>query len=282
MRINKFVIALLLLIATFSFLYFENNGVVLTRYLINNHKVPKDFMGFKIIHLSDIHSKVYRNENRRILNTIKKERPDIIVITGDLIDRRNYNEEKSLVLIDELKKVAPIYFVTGNHEAWSGKFASLEEKLIGRGVKVLRNEKDFINRGESEIEVVGIDDPAFHTRGYSESYKDYSVVEEQLSRILPDSENFSILLSHRPELFPLYADKGVDLSFTGHAHGGQVILPLVGGLVAPNQGFFPKYYRGKYEIGDCIMILNAGLGNSIVPQRIFNRPEIVSVTLGRK
>ena len=281
MRKNKKpIIALSIFIIFFLFLYYQNNAVVVTRFSINNEKIPREFKDFKILHLSDVHSKVFGKDNGKLIRLIKGESPDIIVITGDLIDRRHYNEEKAMVLIDGLKEISPIYFVTGNHEAWSGKFPSLEDKLKDRGVRVLRNEKEIIKKGKAQIEIIGLDDPAFNTKGYQESYKDASIVDEKLDMLLEDTKNFTILLSHRPELFPLYAEKDIDLSFTGHAHGGQIIIPFLGGLAAPNQGFLPKYYRGKYEIGDATMIVSAGLGNSIIPQRIFNRPEIISVELG--
>lgn len=278
-KYKNLIIVFSIFVILFVFLYFQNNAVVLTRFFIDNKKLPEEFADFRIIHLSDIHSKVYKKSNQKIIRLIEKERPDIIVITGDLIDRRRYNEEKALMLIDELKNIAPIYFVTGNHEAWSGKFDSLEGKLVNREVKVLRNEKEILKKGQGQIEIIGLDDPAFNTKGYQESYKDYSIIDNNLNLLLEDTESFTILLSHRPEFFPLYAEKGIDLSFTGHAHGGQIIIPFVGGIIAPNQGFFPQYYRGRYEIGDSVMLLNAGLGNSIIPQRIFNRPEIISVKL---
>jgi len=279
-RIKRLIIILCILPVFFYFLYYQNNAVVITRFLINNEKIPREFKGLKIIHLSDVHSKIFGKDNGKLIRMIEGENPDFIVITGDLIDRRHYNEEKSMVLIDGLKDIASIYFVTGNHEAWSGKFSSLEGKLEDRGVKVLRDQKEIIKKGKAQINIVGLDDPAFNTEGYKESYKDMSIVEEKIDTLIEDTDGFTILLSHRPEFFPLYSQKGIDLSFTGHAHGGQVIIPLLGGIIAPNQGFLPEYYRGFYEIGDSVMVVSAGLGNSIIPQRIFNRPEIVSVELG--
>ena len=126
--------------------------------------------------------------------------------------------------------------------------------------------------------ILGLDDPAFNTFNHSEDYMNEGIIKKELIDINND-KRFRILLSHRPELFDLYVDNNIDVAFTGHAHGGQVIIPFIGGIIAPNQGFWPKYYKGMYTKNNTTMILSRGLGNSVIPQRIFNRPEIVSLTL---
>lgn len=177
----------------------------------------------------------------------------------------------------ELVHIAPIYYVTGNHEWRSGKFSSLERKLNHLGVRVMRNSAEEITIATDKIQIIGIDDPAHGNASYAER----AIAEEALSHSIKglDKEDFTILLSHRPEMFSLYSEYEFDLVFSGHAHGGQVRLPFVGGLIAPNQGFFPKYTSGKNSLENTTMIVNRGLGNSIIPLRIFNRPEIVVVTL---
>jgi hypothetical protein len=175
-------------------------------------------------------------------------------------------------LVEEIVKLAPVYYVTGNHEWRSGRFSSLEERLKSSGVKVLRNEAKVITEGSLKIINVGIDDPMFNVdRG----------TEDNLERALggSDEDKFRLLLAHSPELFGLYSDKGVDLIFSGHAHGGQFRIPFIGGLLAPNQGSFPKYSAVKYQQGKSTMIVSRGLGNSLFPQRLFNRPEVMVVRL---
>lgn len=168
--------------------------------------------------------------------------------------------------------------MTGNHEWWSGNFSTLEEKLRNLDVNVLRNTSDEIIIRDEKISIIGIDDPSIG----KESYDEYRIAEEAIktsSQGLEIEDSFKILLSHRPELFSLYKKFDIDLIFSGHAHGGQFRIPFFGGIVAPNQGFLPQYTAGKYTQNISIMIVNRGLGNSIIPQRLFNRPEIVVVTL---
>lgn len=217
---------------------------------------------------------MFGQEQQKLVEKIVEEKPDLIVFTGDLIDYRKYDEIPSLTLMEKLVKIAPTYYVTGNHEWNSGKYDSLEQELLDIGVGVLRNQTVEIKRGHEHIFLSGVDDPAFE-----KNTEDTQLMEKFLTGVDMQSDTFHILLSHRPELFSLYADDGFDLVFTGHAHGGQFRLPLIGGLVAPNQGLFPKYTEGEHQMGQTTMIVSRGLGNSIIPVRIFNRPEIVVVTL---
>lgn len=218
--------------------------------------------------LSDLHSKQFGKDQQRLIHQVKKLNPDIIVFTGDLVDSKKYDEQKSMILMESLVQLAPTYYVTGNHEYWSGKFSSLEAKLKQADVIVLRNEQTLVEVKGETINIMGVDDPTFLAG------------EDELEEILgglKDEEHFNLLLSHRPELFSLY--ENIDLVLTGHAHGGQVRLPFIGGIVAPDQGFMPDYTAGIYKKEATAMIVNRGLGNSIIPQRIFNRPEIVEVVL---
>lgn len=277
---KKVLLVIAVIVLIFQ-LYSQNNSLVMTRHRVLNNKLPDSFNNFKIIHLSDLHSKTFGKDNNKIVNKIIKENPDIIVITGDLIDRRRYNEEKAMLLVEKIKDIAPIYYVTGNHEGWSGKFSSLEKKLNENGVIVLRNESIILRKGYEEISILGVDDPAFSTTGYGEDYKDNKIIEDEIEKI-KKADSFNILLSHRPELFNLYREKAIDLVFSGHAHGGQIIIPFIGGILSPNQGFFPKYYKGLYKESSTTMVVSRGLGNSVFPQRIFNNPEIVCVELVRR
>ncbi|MEA4849164.1 MAG: hypothetical protein VB106_18170 [Clostridiaceae bacterium] len=145
------------------------------------------------------------------------------------------------------------------------------------GAVILRNESTAIEYGGNFIRLLGLDDPDFITKGNATEHA--SMLNITLKSILSKDNEYTILLSHRPELFDLYAANGIDLVLSGHAHGGQVRLPFVGGLVAPNQGLFPKYYEGVYENGQMKMVVSRGLGNSIAPVRINNRPELVVITL---
>ncbi|WHY79890.1 metallophosphoesterase [Neobacillus sp. WH10] len=270
-----FLIGMTLLI---YFFYFQNNSIVTSEYSIRSDKLPQNFNGYKIVQLSDLHSKSFRNNQSNLVKRVKKEKPDLIVFTGDLIDSEKYDEKPSLILMGKLVQVAPVYYVTGNHEWWSGKFNSLEDKLNNIGVQVMRNSAEEITNGTDKIQIIGIDDPA----NLKESYSEKATTEKNIINSLEgleEEDNFQILLAHRPEMFSLYCEYEFDVVFSGHAHGGQFRIPFIGGLIAPDQGLFPKYTSGKYNSLNTTLIVNRGLGNSIIPLRIFNRPEIVLVTL---
>lgn len=265
-------------IALIYFFYFQNNAIETTEYNVRFEDLPNSFDGYKIVQLSDLHSKLFGNDQDQLVKRVGEVAPDLIVFTGDLVDSDKYNEDNSLLLMKQLVDIAPVYFVTGNHEWWSGKFDLLEGKLEDTGVQVMRNTGVKINNGKDSIQIIGIDDPAKIDRNYSEEEITKEVLKSTLKDI-KEAEEFTILLAHRPELFSLYSQFDFDLVFSGHAHGGQFRIPIIGGLVAPNQGLFPEYSSGEYFLENTTMIVSRGLGNSIIPIRLFNRPEIVVLTL---
>ncbi|MBU3191439.1 metallophosphoesterase [Clostridium bowmanii] len=275
---KKSIIFIVVIMSLVCFSYFENNNIVISKYNINSNTLPKAFNNFKIVQISDLHNKVFYKDNNTLVAKIKSQKPDIIVITGDLVDRRYYNEEKAVGLINKIKSIAPIYYVNGNHEGLSTKFASLEKKLKERGVFVLRNKSIFYEVGNEKILISGIDDPVFSTIGQYKVLFNEDIMKRELL-LVNNKKYYNILLSHRTEFFDFYVNNNIDLAFTGHSHGGQFIIPFIGGVFSPGQGFWPKYYKGMYTKDNTTMVVSRGLGNSVIPQRIFNRPEIVSVTL---
>lgn len=292
-KYKKLIFFLIIAIFLILFLWYEDNYVAVSHYDIKSIRLPESFNKFKIVHISDFHNKAFIKKDKGLIARIKAERPDMIVVTGDLIDRRRYDEEKAMLLINGIKGIAPIYYVPGNHEALSGKYESLRENLIKNGVILLENKSVNIERKNESISVMGVKDPAFIAKKNSNNInnKNYEIVKGEIEKIVKTdkalkynekhTKNFKILLSHRCELMELYAKEDIDIVFTGHAHGGQIYIPFIGGIMAPNQGFFPKYYKGIYNKGNTTMAVSRGLGNSLAPLRIFNRPEIVSVTLSR-
>ncbi len=209
------------------------------------------------------------------MEMVRELDPDIIVDTGDLIDSFPSDDRPALSLMKSLVKIAPVYYVTGNHEWTSGRFTPLEEKLLAAGVTVLRDEWVEISSdiGEERIVIIGIDDPTAHP-----SLEEFKRNLVQLVEKIPDG-GFTILLSHKPELFDLYVSLGLNLVLSGHTHGGQIRLPFVGGLLAPDQGVFPRYAAGLYYNHTTRMVVSRGIGNSIIPQRLFNHPEVIVITL---
>ena len=257
-----------------------NNQIKFTEYIITSSKVPESFTCFEIAQVSDLHNTEFGEENTKLLELLSEIEPHIIVLTGDLIDSRHTDIEIALDFAGKATQIAPVYYVSGNHEARVPEYEELKMGLAEAGVTVLENQKVQITRDGESITLMGIQDPSFRT---DYLFGDAEVVSKQaISELQNESDGFTVLLSHRPELFELYVDTGVDLVFSGHAHGGQFRLPFIGGLVAPNQGFFPKYDAGLFKKENTTMIVSRGLGNSIIPFRINNSPEIVVAELRKQ
>jgi predicted MPP superfamily phosphohydrolase len=284
MKLKKLIKYFVFLIIAVLFLYYQNNSIVVSNINLEFDKLSQGLEGLRLVQISDLHNKEFGKNQNRLAAKIKKADPELILITGDIIDSKKYDEKPALELIDEISKIAPVYYVTGNHEFLSGKFNSLEKKLQERGVRILRDSGESIERGRDSLEIIGVDDPALKLDTQYQYQGESKILLEKLQKALEGSEegSFKILLSHRPELVSVYAEKNIDLTFTGHAHGGQFRFPFVGGIIAPNQGLLPKYTSGSYKEGNSVMIVNRGLGNSIIPQRIFNRPEIIAVKLNKR
>ena len=244
---------------------------------IKNNRIPSGFSGFRIAQISDLHNAEFGKENEKLLSILKKCEPDIIVITGDLIDSRRTDIETGISLSKKATGIAPTYYVAGNHEARIDEYEELITGLEKAGVQILNNETVLLESSGDNIVIAGMEDSSFVTDylfGDSET-----VTKEVLSELISREDCYTVLLSHRPELFETYVECKADLVFSGHVHGGQFRLPFLGGVVAPNQGLFPQYDAGVYTKEGTDMIVSRGLGNSIIPVRINNRPEIVVVEL---
>lgn len=271
------VVMICIVMGLFAFCKWQNNGIVMHEITYKNEDIPKAFEGYRILQISDLHNKVFGSGQEKLLAKIKKAQPDIIVVTGDLIDAYHTDMDVAMTLIDGATAIAPVYYVSGNHEAWSGLYDKVKAQLEKHGAVVLDNEKALIAQKEEAIELIGLADPSVTNADWFEyGVSDMAQVLDELTK---ESNNFKILLSHRPELFDIYASSSVDLVFSGHAHGGQVRLPFIGGLIAPDQGLFPKLTEGMHTSGHTSMVISRGLGNSIIPLRLFNRPELIVVTL---
>ena len=253
-----------------------NSALMVNEIKITNDKIPQSFEGFRIAQVSDLHNAELGKDNNKLIEKLNECEPDIIVLTGDLIDSNHTNLEVALSFARKAVKIAPCYFVTGNHEAWVGsQYEELKTSLENAGVTVLQDEAIELNYGDECIQLIGLNDPDFSER---DSFLSESILETKLSQV-NISNGFTILLSHRPEHFNVYQNKNIDLVLSGHAHGGQFRLPFLGGVIAPNQGLFPKYDAGIYTENGTTMIVSRGIGNSIIPVRINNRPEIIIIEL---
>lgn len=270
------ILVVLLILIMVSWLIWGNLSVETNKLTVTSKDLPEAFDNFSIAHTSDLHNAEYGKNNEKLIDILKAESPNIIAITGDLIDSNHTNLEVALSFAQQAVKIAPCYFVTGNHEAWVGpQYEELKTSLENAGVTVLQDEAIELNYGDECIQLIGLNDPDFSER---DSFLSESILETKLSQV-NISNGFTILLSHRPEHFNVYQNKNIDLVLSGHAHGGQFRLPFLGGVIAPNQGLFPKYDAGIYTENGTTMIVSRGIGNSIIPVRINNRPEIIIIEL---
>lgn len=269
--LRVFGVILILIAALIAWAAIDSRNIDVTRFTVSG--APEPFSGFKIVQISDLHNAEFGTDNQKLIDILKSEAPDAIVITGDLIDARRTNTEIAESFARRCMEIADCYYVPGNHEArLGGTYDAFESALIADGVNVLRNGSVRIRKEMDAIRIIGVDDPAFAKA--SDAITNLDAALEALS-----SDDFTILLAHRPELIDEYSKWGIDLVLSGHAHGGQIRLPGIGGLYAPGQGFFPRYTSGNYTVGDTEMIVSRGIGNSAFPLRVNDRPEVVIVTL---
>ncbi len=274
-----FSVVTVFLLTLILWIVWGNRALQLNTYSVSSETLPKAFDGYRIAHVSDLHNAEMGENNEQLLALLKEAKPDMIAMTGDLIDSRHTNVGIALQLAEKAMQIAPCYYVTGNHEARVSEYDDLKNGLTELGVTVLEDARLSLEHNSEILTIVGINDPSFKTDYLFGN--DASVTETQLQKLINENDGFTVLLSHRPEQFEVYADNNVDLALSGHAHGGQFRLPFIGGLVAPNQGLFPEYDAGLYTYGSTTMIVSRGIGNSIFPFRFNNRPEVVLIELQR-
>lgn len=250
----------------------ENENLGVTEYKISSEEIPQSFSGFRIAQISDLHNAELGKNNKKIIDAVKKSNVDIIVITGDFFDSRNTDIGICLSLTEELVKIAPVYYINGNQEPRViDKYTTMIIEFKKLGVKVLENETVFITKNGEKITISGL---------YDVGYLMKRDIDKQLSSFSVDKEYYNILLAHRPDFFKKYHD--YDLIITGHAHGGQIRIPFIGGLFVPDQGFFPEYDSGVYKNSTSTMVVSRGIGNSAFPIRVNNNPEVVIIELESK
>lgn len=278
-KIIVLAVVAVILLAVVIWTAWDNTALELNTYTISSDRLPEAFDGYRIAHVSDLHNTEMGKDNKKLITMLRESKPDIICITGDIIDSRHTDIEIAMRFVKAAMEIAPCYYVTGNHEARVSEYDELKTGMEAVGVVILEDEKTEVGLVNSAITLIGVNDPSYQTDylfGDAET-----VMLEKLCELHSDEDGFTVLLSHRPELFEVYADNNMDLVLSGHAHGGQFRLPFVGGLVAPNQGLFPKYDAGLYTEENTNMIVSRGIGNSILPFRFNNRPEVILIVLQR-
>ena len=254
-----------------AYLFWGNNSLSVGEYTVSPRNLPQSFDGFRVVQISDLHNKSFGG---RLVKKIRGLAPDIIVITGDIIDSYHTDPDIALDFAEKAAEIAPVYYVTGNHESRLEIYPEFRKSLETVGVTVLDCKGVTLEKDGEEIFLAGMEELTF----FGGTVLDEKTAEftERLSALAAEKgERTGILLSHRPEIFDAYVQSGFDVVFTGHAHGGQIRLPFVGGILTPNQGLFPEYDAGVFERDGTSMIISRGLGNSLFPFRIGNRPEVV-------
>lgn len=281
-----------IVLGTTLFLKNETEKLEITKHEVENNKIPKDFDGFKIIQISDLHNKSFGKNNEKLLKKVEDEKPDIVVITGDLVEGDNNKYHVALNLVEELTKKYEVYYIVGNHEQkslikkYKEEYKEYFKELEKKPIINLHNDKVCLNKGNSCINLFGFIVPLDYYPYFFKNYKnrkkdlENNLICDSLGEI--DKENYNIMLAHTPFFFEDYEQYGVDLVLSGHVHGGIIRIPGIGGVLSPNREFFPKYDFGKYEKNNTTMLLSKGLGGSKVLIRFNCKPEIVSIVLKSK
>ena len=260
----------LFLLGVLSYLMF-NQRISISRYTISNSNITSDFANYKIVHLSDLHYKYFKNNE--LVKAIKSENPNLIVMTGDMIDKNNTDYSNTEQLFKSIVSLAPVYCVSGNHEVASNSIKDNMSALYTKyKITELNNQSVQITKGNSSITLYGIR----YTGSNSEANYN-KLLEERLEPA--DTDCFSILLNHRADTFDSISQYGYSLVLSGHSHGGIIRIPFIGGLLGNDGAFFPKYDAGAFKKHGSVMIASRGLGKSNWIPRTFNRPDLVSITL---
>lgn len=275
-------IIIILVFIIIMFCYYENNVFDITNISIRCNVNEK----IRVVHISDLHSKQFGKNNNRLNKVIMSQKPDVIFATGDMIDSSLKDMDKTINFLVELNKVIPVVYIPGNNEMRTEKIEEILKKLGDGNVIVLNNQIKELYLNKNKVYILGLaerkqDEGGIFYNKINSKYL-YSNCEELFEK-LERGDGTKIVLSHYPENFKAvgeysYSKYNFDIMFSGHAHGGQFILPFIGGLFAPGQGILPKYYKGLHGERSKLVI-SRGLGNSGFPLRLFNRPEIVVIDL---
>lgn len=270
----KIVIGIIAALLLGFIIYGLYNPLSISQVTVSSDKIDNPI---RIALISDLHSCKYGDSQMELISAIESQDPDLICLSGDIFDDK-ISDDNTETFLEGISEKYPCYYVTGNHECRSGTTAFQKKMSILEkcGVTRLSNESAEIEVNGQKLYICGVEDPKYSL--YENEYH-ISNALFSIKNALPDNV-FTLLLSHRPEYFSLYTDYGYDLTLCGHAHGGQWRIPgiLNHGLLAPDQGFFPKYTTGEYISGASTMVVSRGLAkeSTIVP-RFYNKPEIVII-----
>ncbi len=242
-----------------------------TEYTVYSPELPAEFVGYRIVQLSDLHAKEFGKNNARLVELIAQQQPDMIALTGDFIDSKD-DLPVLATLIEQLSEISPVYFSPGNNDRVSGSSKAVRETVINSGGTYLGNEYLEVTRGNASIIIAGVEDPS--TRGKLPAPDQFM---EEVAQTHPNK--YTVLLAHRYFFPDRYPDLPCQIILSGHCHGGVIRLPFLGGVLSPDKVFFPKYDAGLFESGSYTMVVSRGLGNTHHIPRFLNNPEVLVLTL---
>lgn len=280
------IIFLIILIFVIIESIIEIRQLKITNYDIKNSKLPKEFIGYKLIVLADIHNCFYNS--KKIIEIIKEEKPNGVILAGDMLvygDNQTINNMKSLELIKEISNYSDVYYAPGNHEMGymmkkNHEWIDYEKCLINNDIDniyYLDNKVIDITRNKSSIKIYGL----HLTDGYYKRIIKQPLDKDVINKLLNESETdkFNILIAHNPDYFKEYCNWGADLVISGHNHGGLINLPILGGVISPRLRIFPKYDSGLFYENDCVLVLSSGIGAHTLKIRVNNKPELIIIKL---
>lgn len=281
------IVAIVLVLAVVLLLLFcmyYNEALQCEYYTIEDKQLPRAFQGTKIVMLADLHEHEFGEKNRKLLEKIKLQHPDYIMIAGDLLIKGEcLHAEQMLSFLKQLVTICPVYYAPGNHEEYlervCGKqvFGAYLAKIKKIGVTYLANQSAYLVKGEDQIRVTGLHlQKEYFTKFYEPVTFEIDHLEELIGK---KQKEYELLIAHNPNYLPIYAKWGANVVLSGHVHGGVVILPWVGGIISTTFQLFPKYDFGMFEEGNTKMVLSRGLGVHTIKLRLFNKPEISVISL---
>lgn len=275
------ILLIVVVILIIVLIYWSNYGISVSRYPVSSARIPAGFEGCRIVQLSDLHSSSIGRNNSRLMEAVDGEEPDYVVMTGDMVSNFDTDFSVTLALCSALAEKYPVYYIMGNHEEGLEKadWQALRTALADAGVVVLDNETVTLTAENGDtINLIGL---WYNLNYYHQLASHYTAFTgEVMEKILGEApQGYNILLTHNPNYFDVYAAWGADLTLSGHIHGGMIRLPVIGGVLSPETLLFPQYDAGLYENGEASLILSRGLGRGRMGIRLFNPPDVVSITL---
>ena len=257
----------------------ENKKISFSSYRIKDKRLKKNA---KIVMISDLHNACYGEKNSELLHVVETISPDLILVAGDVIvGKTGLSVDTGVDFLNSLGESFPVFVGKGNHEMRTSiyeKYGDMWETLYERTKdKVHWLINDSIYLADYNMTIYGLDMKPEYYRRFKKLYMDSAYLEEELRK--PDKRSYNILIGHDPDYFEEYAAWGADICVSGHVHGGLIIIPHLGGLISPMIKFFPKYYKGVYNIGDSHMIVSAGMGLHTLKIRVNNEPDLVTINL---